>query len=380
MRRHPPVSIPRNLEAFAVDPDAAQIAWRGLPAGPIEVSCADTTVTVDSDGGPGAASLDNLPPSTKLKVRVAPSSGSHHQLDITTPALPPGERLARFATMSDLHLGSDKFGLIFKMREEAGVDVAHPMRCAVAAGREAQEWGAEQIVLKGDLTHHTRAEEWPQLEELVRGFSVPYLFTLGNHDRQPKKKGIDTDKGLANAGLDFAPVAHFDLPGIRILAADTSIPDKGHGTTTQITDEVCDLLRSSDRPVFLGIHHHLEQFALPWFWPPGIPTWEGVPFLNAIRSANPRLMVSCGHTHRNRAYVRKGVLISEVASPKDFPGVWGGYTVYESGITQTVRRVATPSAIAWTDKTRKAVGGIWSMWAPGYLDQRCFTYHWRTKK
>ncbi len=375
MRRHPPISIPRNLEAFAVEPDAAQVAWRGLPSGPIEFSCADTSLTFQSDGGPGAVSLDHLPPNSKLTIRVTPSSGSTHELPITTPAPPPGERLARFATMSDLHLGSTKFGLVKKLREK-NAEIPHPMRCAVAAGNEAQAWGAEQLILKGDLTHHTRADEWPQLEELVRGFQVPYLFTLGNHDRQPKKKGIDTDKGLANAGLDFSPVDSIDLPGIRIVVADTTIPTKGHGQTSKITDEVVGLLSSSDTPVFLGIHHHFEQFVLPWFWPPGIPTWEGLPFLKAIRAANHRLMVSCGHTHRNRAYTRKGVLISEVASPKDFPGVWAGYTVYEGGIAQTVRRVATPSAIAWTDNTRKAVGGIWSMWAPGYLDQRCFSHPW----
>ena len=376
MRRHPPVSIPRNLEAFAVDPDAVQVAWRGLPAGPIEFSCADTSVTAEGDGGPGAVTLNGLPHSSALTVRVVPSGGDARELDITTLAPPPGERLTRFATMSDLHLGSTKFGMILKAREETGAAIPHPMRCALAAGTEAQQWGAERLVLKGDLTHHTRAEEWPQLEELVGGFKVPYSFTLGNHDRQPKKKGIDTEKGMANAGLDFRPVTSVDLPGIRIVVADTSIPNKGHGRTTEIIDEVCELLRETDQPVFLGIHHHFEQFVLPWFWPPGIPVTEGVQFLRAIREANPRLMVSTGHTHRNRAYFRKGVLVTEVASPKDFPGVWGGYTVHEGGITQTVRRVAEPSAIAWTDRTRKAVGGIWSMWAPGYLDQRCFSHHW----
>lgn len=376
MRRHPPISVPSNLEAFAVEPDAVQIAWRGLPAGPIDVGCADSATTADGNGGPGAVSLDGLPHSSSLTVRITPSDGETRELAITTPAPPPGERLARFATMSDLHLGSSKFGVVFKAKENPEPLVPHPMRCAVAAGIEAQAWGAQQMVLKGDLTHHTTAKEWPQLEQLVSGFDVPYVLTLGNHDRQPKKKGIDTDKGLANAGLHFSPVDSVDLPGVRIVVADTTIPLKGHGRVTDIADEVCERLAETDQPVFLGIHHHFEQFPLPWFWPPGIPVKEGASFLTAIRQANHRLMISCGHTHRNRAYTRKGVLISEVGSPKDFPGVWAGYTVYEGGITQTVRRVAEPSAIAWTDRTRKAVGGIWSMWAPGYLDQRCFTHQW----
>ncbi len=376
MRLHPPVSLPHSLEAFAVEPDAVQIVWRNLPVGPVHLSCADTSLVVDSDGGPGAAELSDLPHSSDLVVSVQLDGQPASHLHITTPTPPPGERLSQFATVSDLHLGSSRFGMLFKMREDADVAVPHPIRCALAATAEATAWGAQHLLLKGDLTHHTKADEWPQLEHLVRSFKVPYQFTLGNHDRQPKKKGIDTDKGMANAGLDYRPVHHVDLPGIRLVVADTSIPLKGHGQVTKIADEVTEAMSATTTGVYLGVHHHFEKFALPWFWPPGIPVSEGPAFLRSIRQANPNVIVSSGHTHRNRAYFRHGVLITEVGSPKDYPGVWAGYTVYEGGITQTIRRVADPASIAWTDRTRRAVGGVWGLWAPGYLDQRCLSHTW----
>lgn len=361
---------------FAVEPDAVQICWRNLAPGPVQVRCADSATTVEYEGDAAVVSLSGLPPDSKLEVEIRPSDGSLFRLPVATLTPPPGEMLTRFASLSDLHLGSTKFGLVFKRSENPEPDVAHPMRCAVAAREEASEWGAEQLVLKGDLTHHTGAEEWPQLAEFLDGVTVPHLLTLGNHDRQPKRKGIDTDKGLANSGIDFRPVDRLDLPGLRVVVADTSVKDRGYGRVHDIVDEVVEHLSESDRPVFLGLHHHMEGLPFPWFWPPGIPMAQGRKFLQAIRSANPRVLVSSGHTHRNRAYHRGGVLITEVGSPKDYPGVWAGYTVYEGGITQTVRRVASPCALSWTDPTRRAVGGIWGMWAPGRIDQRCISHTW----
>lgn len=376
MRHHLPLSPIRHVEVFAVEVDAAQVSWRNLAPGPVRVSCADTELTVEYHGDSAVVALDNLPPNSHLTVEVRAADDSLFRLPIVTLAPPPGELLARFASLSDLHLGSTKFGLIFKRSENPEPDVPHPMRCAIAARTEALAWGAEQLVLKGDLTHHTGAEEWPQLAEFLHGLTVPHLLTLGNHDRQPKKKGIDTDKGLANSGIGFRPVDSVDLPGIRLVVADTSVQDRGYGRVHAIRDEVVDLLAQTNGPTFLGLHHHLEGLPFPWFWPPGIPFAQGRHFLETVKAANPRLLISSGHTHRNRAYRRRGVLITEVGSPKDYPGVWAGYSVYEGGITQTIRRVCEPSALAWTDPTRKAVGGIWGMWAPGHIDQRCISHTW----
>ena len=68
--------------------------------------------------------------------------------------------------------------------------------------------------------------------------------------------------------------------------------------------------------------------------------------------------------------------MTEVGSTKDYPGTWTGYVVHEGGIRQLVHRVEEPSCLAWTDRTRRAFGGVWRWWSPGTLADRCFTIPW----
>jgi hypothetical protein len=89
-------------------------------------------------------------------------------------------------------------------------------------------------------------------------------------------------------------------------------------------------------------------------------------------------VITSGHTHRHRARRRGPLLLTEVGSPKDYPGTWAGYVVHEGGIRQVVRRVAAPDAIRWTEATKRALFGIWGRWSPGRLEDRCLTHVWPT--
>jgi hypothetical protein len=57
---------------------------------------------------------------------------------------------------------------------------------------------------------------------------------------------------------------------------------------------------------------------------------------------------------------------------KDFPGAWAEYRVFEGGILQVLRRVSTPAALAWTDRTRAMFGGLYADYSFGRLEDRCF--------
>src|SRR5690606_16719143 len=129
-------------------------------------------------------------------------------------------------------------------------------------------------------------------------------------------------------------------------------------------------------PVLVALHHQPMRFRWPTYLPPGIPGPQIRPVLRDLRTANRRLLVTAGHTHRHRRRQLEGVTVTEVGSTKDFPGTWAGYHVHEGGITQVVRRIAEPSCIRWTDHARRADGGVWGWWAPGRLDDRCFTTTW----
>ncbi len=123
-------------------------------------------------------------------------------------------------------------------------------------------------------------------------------------------------------------------------------------------------------------HHHFENQILPWFWPLGVQRYDSLPVLDELLAVNPDLVVSSGHTHRNRIRRHGTALVTEVSSPKDFPGVWAGYSIHPDGVRQTVRRVADPDCISWNDRTHAAVAGIWGKWSPGGLRHRSHTHHW----
>jgi hypothetical protein len=58
---------------------------------------------------------------------------------------------------------------------------------------------------------------------------------------------------------------------------------------------------------------------------------------------------------------------------KDYPGAWAEYRIHAGGYTQLVRRIASPDAMCWTEKTRHMFGGLYRDYALGRLEDRCFT-------
>ena len=57
---------------------------------------------------------------------------------------------------------------------------------------------------------------------------------------------------------------------------------------------------------------------------------------------------------------------------KDFPGTWAEYRVFEGGILQVHRRISSPEALDWTERTRAMFGGLYPQYAFGDLDERNF--------
>jgi predicted phosphodiesterase len=322
-----------------------------------------------SDGGPGALVIGGLAPATTYDVLV----DGRRVTTARTLAPPPGPELCRLATLSDLHIGDGwLFGILPTVRDTAGPGDPPTPRCARAAVAELTAWGAELLVVKGDLTHHGSADEWQAADEIVRATGLPVLGTRGNHE--VRATAVD---GRAHVGFPLAVdgVLVHDLPGLRVVVVDTTIAGRHHGTLRPVLADLLDAA-AVDRPVLIAGHHQLHPLPFPTHWPPGIVAPESRRFLRALGRANPRAIVTSGHTHRHRARRRHGVVVTEVGSPKDHPGAWAGYVVHEGGIRQVVRRIAAPEAIRWTEQTRHALFGIWGRWSPGTLDQRCFTLDW----
>ena len=199
------------------------------------------------------------------------------------------------------------------------------------------------------------------------------LLVPGNHDVD-RRSGMDLPLlGRRRLAYTTEPVAH-EVPGLSVLLADTSIVGQSHGTLGPAADALADLARDARNPTFVALHHHFHRYDAMTHWPPGIAKDEADAFFTSLRGANPRSLVSSGHSHRNRRRTHHGIPFAEVASTKDWPGVWAGYVVHEGGIRQVVRRVV--GMVDWHEYSRGAVLGLWGLWAPGRPGDRCFTLDW----
>ena len=320
---------------------------------------------------PGAATLTGLPPESSLDVRMDGETVAR----FTTFAAPPGRELFRFATVNDLHLGEVKFGLLGTIRERGATEPSAD-RCARAAVDEALAWGAQAVVVKGDLVAKGFEEEWEAVGALLASIPVPIHVIYGNHEtHRPEFEGAAIlDRHGVN--VTHEPTA-VEVPGLRIVLLPTAVKHGGHGEVGSAERaRATELVRDAPGAAFVAMHHYPQRFRFPNAWPPGIPGPQARPLLDGLAAANPATMVVSGHSHRHRRHHHGPLVIAEIGSTKDFPGTWAGYAVHEGGIRQVVYRVARPDAIAWTEKTRRAVFGIWGRWSPGLRSHRCFTHPW----
>lgn len=363
------------VEIFAVEDTTAQIVWRGLPGGEVGVVLDGREQIVGDGGHAGAGEVTGLQPATGHTVDITLDGRVIEQRVIHTEPALPGEELLRVATISDLHLGEEGFGLVKRMREHPAPADGYPLRCARAAARAAVAWGADLLVIKGDITDLGMPEHWELVDELLADIPLPVIAIPGNHDTVGRTRSLDAATELRRRGLFPSEVQTRDYEGVRVVGVDTTCGGRTWGRINRRLDDVASAL-DVETPALVFMHHHFETHHYPRIWPIGTPLREARGALRTMTEANPDLLVSSGHTHRNRVRRDGPAVITEVGSTKDYPGVWAGYVVHPSGVRQVVRRVAQPDCLAWTDRTHAAVAGIWGRWSPGRIADRCLTHSW----
>jgi 3',5'-cyclic-AMP phosphodiesterase len=281
--------------------------------------------------------------------------------------------------VSDCHLGGEGFGQLPRFHHPTGSAIH--ATCLAAALDEAVAWGADLVVVKGDLTQEGTAAEWEEAAALlapVVAAGVPVEVIPGNHDRRGDDAVAAEVLATAGARYTVGGVACRDLPGLRVLAADVTVPGQHGGAAAPVRDELVGLAAEAPAGVLVAIHQQPQRWARTTHWPPGLPGADATALLDGLADAHPATLVTSGHTHRHRRRHHGPLVITEVGSTKDHPGTWAGYVAHDAGIRQVVRRIAAPEALRWTDRTRRSYLGMWGPWSAWTLSARCFTHRWPT--
>src|SRR4051794_38387075 len=290
----------RRVRVFAVEDTTAQICWAGLPVGKIVLEAGGVEVPVDSDGEPGAVLLEGLAPATRYRL----TADGRPLLHFDTLSPPPGRELCRFVAVTDLHIGTETFGLVVPIKERrrpAGME-PHPLRCARAALGEAMDWGAQAVVVKGDTTAYGRLPELVTVAELLAGLPVPVEVVPGNHDLKigaADMRGVFAQHGIV---IGYEPWFR-DLPGIRlVMGLSAGLRLHGGQIWPDQRRMIAGLLAGAPGAGFLGLHHSPQRFERANVWPPGTPVPPAAPLLDAVPRATPPPTASSGHTPRHRRH------------------------------------------------------------------------------
>lgn len=336
-----------------------------MDAAGAQVGQGELTTVADDEAvvhvGAQVRTYDELPADTVLELD-----------GFTTRTLPRrGELLSRITTVNDVHFGETVAGHIdgaegFETFSVGPGETPYPELMNAGAVKEMAAREPDLVVAKGDLTSNGTEEEYQRfLEVYGDAFGDRLVHVRGNHESYP---------GLQRAAW---PMQERHLPGVTVAVLDTSRDGRVNGDLSADQLEWLDELASrADRPVLVFGHHpvwnpHEEARTDDVF---GIVP-DATEALDEVFARRPALLgYFAGHTHRNRV-VRlpgSGKPFVEVACVKDYPGTWAEYRVYEGVILQVHRRISTPEALEWSERTRHMFGGLYQGYAFGRLDERCF--------
>ena len=279
-----------------------------------------------------------------------------------------GKRLSTFGTVNDVHFGETQCGLIEGtdigpvLSVEPG-ETPYPevMNAATVSAMATRELDA--VLVKGDLTSNGKQEEFDRFHEVYHSaFGDKLHFIRGNHE------------SYHNPGLHPASQIQVSLPGVELAMIDTSQTGQANGTIYQADLDWLDALaQTATSPVMVFGHHHIwfprEERSATYF---GIIPDASEQLIDVMSRHESLVGYFAGHTHRNRVQMIAGKPYVEVASVKEFPGMWAHYEVFERGIIQVNHRANTSAALTWSEKTRVMYNGGYFDYAFGELKDRSF--------
>ncbi|MEX0664180.1 MAG: metallophosphoesterase [Acidimicrobiia bacterium] len=370
------MTAPANAELFAVGPDEAFVTFttRAGESVTTRVGAREVTTT----GAWHVVRVDGLAPDHEytLDVEGAPAT-ENLPASFRTLACPAGRLLATIATANDVHFGEVECGHLGPPHEDIGPffsvapdEPPYPETMNRAVVGEMRALDPDVVVVKGDLTSVGSADEYAAFLAMYGTLGDRMHHVRGNHDAM-------RDPTMA---IEDAPYA-VELEGITLAVLDTVIPgtDGGQLSADQV-QWLDDLASETADPVLVFGHHYLWDLASPTRNPHtfGINPDDSEALAGVVTRRENIAGYFAGHTHRNRIRrfpAVRDVPFAEIGCTKDYPGAWAEYRIHQGGYTQVVRRATEPAAFAWAEQTRGMFAGLYTEYALGHLDNRCFTQH-----
>jgi len=207
------------------------------------------------------------------------------------------------AQITDLHVTSDKDPLNKKRNEER-------LR-AVLKSIHALQPRPVAIIASGDLVDRGEAEEYVELQAILRDSEIPIHMGLGNHDKRAPFLAAYPDTPIdADGFVQYA----VDIEGLRVVMLDTLDEESGDGAfcvkraawLTRTLDE------APDRPTIIALHHPPIASGIQWMDPRPDDDWV-LRLAKTLKGRDQVLTAICGHTHRAFHGVLAGHVFS--ASP-----------------------------------------------------------------
>ncbi len=367
----------------------------------------DAEATVRLDGQPRAVSktvgtrlvrIEGLEPDTEVSIAIESGDATAEESRYfsgrarTLPA-PRTNEVASFATLNDLHFGESRIGGTLSDNHEYGevaegfpevkdddYDTPYAEFMNADAISEINRLDVHCTIIKGDIADRGLPEQFETAARTFAAFEKPHHPFLGNHDFLEAREGRKVDGyGILRA---LPAPRTLDIGGWRLVLLDTTIPGQHDGAFGEERREwLADALAESrrlDMPTLLFTHHqpvppeHRDSYPNSI----GMDSNDSLALFDLLANAPHVKGVLIGHTHRNRIrrYPQTGALgFAEINNPKDYPGGFAHYRLFEDGsFQQEVRRTPSERALAHSTRCRSLFRGGYQHFVLGTLEERSY--------
>jgi predicted phosphodiesterase len=383
----------QNIELVTVTDTSAVLTWESGNPTEAAVLYGSSPGNLDQQATDPAGltryhrvEIPDLDPGTTVHYQVqadgvAAENSEYSPGRFDTLAPPPGSLLYSFATINDLHVGLTSAGAV------GGLDSFVPVECPLVdkhcwevANRPVVEainrTDAAFTVVKGDISHEYRQEEFEAARDILDGLKNPYYAVRGNHDRQGEQPEDYFSRvfGLEKTHYSFAH------KGVRFVILDSSNLETGF---PEIGEEQFDWLDTElrslgDEKCLLVLHHAVTEEASIFF---SLFTEDQERLFSRLSRNSNLAGILSGHSHRTLVTHQPeigDVPCIETACTVHYPGGYCLYRVYTGGFMQTYHKIDSEDWRIWEEAGRAMYHNDAQNILLGPLDHRNFVHRFET--